>query len=242
MRQCSIRHVLKRVSGLSHTHRSISNTLQVFAESIAPRWIQNRYHRNGFFGSFGSGLERDRHERTLAMVEAWSGAKRWGSALEVGCAEGHFTALLAARCRRVHALDISEVACKRADARCAGASNVGVCQHDFIYDPIEETTYDVVFVMVVLEYVRGARRIVEVANKFVAALRPQGLLVVSDVLASPERDSWIARQMVAAPHERMMPYFQHPRLRLLHQEYHPSVGEAPPPYLKHLIAAFAKTA
>ena len=44
-----------------------------------------------------------------------------GAALEVGCAEGHFTARLAARAARVIALDISSVALERARKRAPAA-------------------------------------------------------------------------------------------------------------------------
>lgn len=58
--------------------------------------------------------------RLAAMDEAL-GRRPLGTVLEVGCAEGHFTATLAKRAGRVIALDISMVALERARKRAPAA-------------------------------------------------------------------------------------------------------------------------
>ncbi|MBI4424577.1 MAG: methyltransferase domain-containing protein [Elusimicrobia bacterium] len=58
----------------------------------------------------GSAYETRRFEAMLALVAD----RRHESALEVGCAEGRFTALLAPRCGRLVAVDLSAAALERA--------------------------------------------------------------------------------------------------------------------------------
>jgi 2-polyprenyl-3-methyl-5-hydroxy-6-metoxy-1,4-benzoquinol methylase len=57
-----------------------------------------------------SAYELTRFSRMAALL----GGRRFRSALEVGCAEGHFTRTLASLCGRVTALDLSESALRRA--------------------------------------------------------------------------------------------------------------------------------
>src|SRR5579862_28225 len=53
-----------------------------------------------------------------------------GSAIELGCSEGIFTAMLAPRVKQLLAIDISDRALARAEARCADVRNVGFARHD----------------------------------------------------------------------------------------------------------------
>src|SRR5438876_4907356 len=76
--------------------------------------------------------ERVKYEQTLSLLPDG----RVGSALEVGCAEGHFTVQLAGRVDSLVAADISLVALERARARCAGCSNLSFLQLDIAKDPL----------------------------------------------------------------------------------------------------------
>lgn len=67
----------------------------------------------------GSEYEQEKYRRTLAYLP-----ERIGSALELGCSIGVFTAMLAPRCERLLALDFSPTALARARQRLAGAENV----------------------------------------------------------------------------------------------------------------------
>ena len=67
-----------------------------------------------------STYEKWKFELTLSLLPA----KRIAQAVELGCAEGHLTAMLAPRVDRLSAIDISPTALTRARARCAGLRNV----------------------------------------------------------------------------------------------------------------------
>src|SRR5262245_35262873 len=56
--------------------------------------------------------------------------ERFGRALEIGCAEGHFTEALAPRVGHLVAVDISSVALARAKVRCRHLSNVEFLELD----------------------------------------------------------------------------------------------------------------
>lgn len=67
----------------------------------------------------GSDRERYRFERSNEMLRA--ALPQPGSLLELGCGEGHQTAVLSSLADRVVGLDISELAIRRARARCPRA-------------------------------------------------------------------------------------------------------------------------
>lgn len=67
----------------------------------------------------GSDYEQEKYRRTLAYLP-----ERIGSALELGCSVGVFTAMLAPRCERLLALDFSPTALERARERVAGFEQV----------------------------------------------------------------------------------------------------------------------
>ena len=67
-----------------------------------------------------SGYERDKYAASLAALPA----RRFRSALEVGCSIGELTRLLAPRCDRLLGLDLSDAALGEAAATCAGLAGV----------------------------------------------------------------------------------------------------------------------
>lgn len=97
------------------------------------------------FGYGSSAYERGR----LAALEAALPA-RLGAVLECGCAEGHFTALLAAKAVRVTSVDISSIALSRAHARAPSARFIAA---DLLtWDPGADGPYDAVVLGDVLYY------------------------------------------------------------------------------------------
>jgi peptidoglycan/xylan/chitin deacetylase (PgdA/CDA1 family)/SAM-dependent methyltransferase len=69
---------------------------------------------------YGNTYEQTKYDQTLEMVPS----QPIRQALEIGCAEGRFTARLAARVSTLVAADISETALGRARARCADLHHV----------------------------------------------------------------------------------------------------------------------
>lgn len=67
-----------------------------------------------------SDYERDKRAATVNAL----GARRFGSALEVGCASGVLTAELATRCERLTAIDVSQTALDLARSRISDLAHV----------------------------------------------------------------------------------------------------------------------
>ena len=117
--------------------------------------------------------EQTKYEQTLELIR--EGERR---VLEVGCAEGHFSAQLAPRVESLLATDISQVAVDRAAARCEGLDNVRFETLDLATDPIPGQ-YDLIVCSEVLYYLGRRKRLEAVADKLSAALAPGGQLVMA---------------------------------------------------------------
>jgi tRNA/tmRNA/rRNA uracil-C5-methylase (TrmA/RlmC/RlmD family) len=70
--------------------------------------------------AYNSDYEVVKRAQTLSLLPE----EPFAEALEVGCAEGHFTVGLAAKVQRLTSIDISSRALKRAGDRCAALQNV----------------------------------------------------------------------------------------------------------------------
>ena len=117
-------------------------------------------------------------QETLALLP-----KQIGSALEVGCAEGIFTQILAERVDRLTAVDISPTAIARAQARCAELSNVEFRRLDIFASGADELqdlagAFDVVICGEVLYYAPDLDVLRLGLERLIAALKPGGSLVV----------------------------------------------------------------
>ncbi|WP_127753256.1 glycosyltransferase [Devosia sp. 1566] len=100
-------------------------------------------------------------------------------ALELACAEGHFTVQLASRVTSLIAADISPTAITRARQRCEGLENVEFRTLDLIIDPLPHSQ-DVIFCSEVLYYLDGVAEIAAVAGKLRDALALGGQLIMAN--------------------------------------------------------------
>jgi peptidoglycan/xylan/chitin deacetylase (PgdA/CDA1 family)/SAM-dependent methyltransferase len=145
--------------------------------------VYDRHHFETVFAEasdpwhYESPFERLKYEQTLSMLTPaiLHGVR---DALELGCAEGRFTTLLASRVPTVLATDISEIALRRAATRCAAHQNVRFARLDLLRDQMPGKA-DLIVCSEVLYYVNGERELASVANKLAAALRPGGYLVAA---------------------------------------------------------------
>jgi 2-polyprenyl-3-methyl-5-hydroxy-6-metoxy-1,4-benzoquinol methylase len=127
-----------------------------------------------------SAYELTRFSRMAALL----GDRRFRSALEVGCAEGHFTKTLASLCGRVTALDLSEAALQRA-RRHVDQPHVNWVQANVrTWRP--EESYDLMVMAEVLYYLPapGKGPAYEKAftlflERLLARLKPAGLLLLA---------------------------------------------------------------
>jgi peptidoglycan/xylan/chitin deacetylase (PgdA/CDA1 family)/SAM-dependent methyltransferase len=120
-----------------------------------------------------SDYERLKFDDTLEMVPDLPA----GSALELACAEGHFTQRLAGKVGSLLATDISATALMRAQARCQGLANVTFQPLDFIRQPMPGR-FDLIVCSEALYY--AGRQLRPVARKIAESLKPGGWLVMAN--------------------------------------------------------------
>lgn len=150
------------------------------------RAIRKRYARpekpsslDAFFAhqadpwGYTNDYEQTKYEQTLELIPESA-----AHVLEVGCAEGHFSAQLAPRVVELLATDISQVAVDRAAERCADHGHARFEALDLSRDPIPGS-YDVIVCSEVLYYLGSRQRLRAVADKLASALVPGGHLVMA---------------------------------------------------------------
>src|SRR5262249_10549827 len=107
---------------------------------------------------YASAYEQTKYEQTLSLLPAG----RIGRALELACAEGHFTVQLASRVDDLVAADISRIALDRALERCGHLGNVHFARLDLTADELPGR-FDLIVCSEVLYDVGGQRELEGVA-------------------------------------------------------------------------------
>jgi SAM-dependent methyltransferase len=124
---------------------------------------------------FGFGTHPEEAEK-FAYTLGVCGDGALGRVLEIGCAVGDFTELLAERSSSVLGIDVSARAVERASARLAAFPNVrcevGTLPHDF-----PEGRFDLVVASDVLYYL-STDELVEALRRIEEAIDPGGSLVI----------------------------------------------------------------
>ncbi|MBR0903921.1 trifunctional glycosyltransferase/class I SAM-dependent methyltransferase/polysaccharide deacetylase [Bradyrhizobium liaoningense] len=123
--------------------------------------------------NYGSLYEQEKYSWQLELLPD----QPVDHALELACAEGHFTRQLAPRVKRLQAADISTKALDRARGRCNGHQNVEFSQLDLSADPLPQDI-DLIVCSEVLYYLDDEAELQSVAKRLVQSLRPGGYLVV----------------------------------------------------------------
>jgi peptidoglycan/xylan/chitin deacetylase (PgdA/CDA1 family)/SAM-dependent methyltransferase len=127
--------------------------------------------------------ETTKYEQSLELLPEGPIA----SALELACAEGHFTARLARHVDRLIATDISPTALGRARSRCTTLPNVEFRVLDFVSDPLPPNL-DLLVCSEALYYVQPDQ-LPGLAEKFAATLKPGGRLLMAHACTiADERD------------------------------------------------------
>jgi 2-polyprenyl-3-methyl-5-hydroxy-6-metoxy-1,4-benzoquinol methylase len=123
-----------------------------------------------------SRYERQKYRTTLAILPP----RRFARGLETGCSIGILTRPLAERCKALVALDVSDIALRRAQLRCEGHSHI-----DFRQAAIPVGWPDGQFDLIVLSevlYFLGAEGIRIAAQRCASALAPGGLVLLVNFL------------------------------------------------------------
>jgi peptidoglycan/xylan/chitin deacetylase (PgdA/CDA1 family) len=141
------------------------------------------YGRSHFEALFAAGAdpwrytspyEETKYEQTLALLPPGEIPR----ALELACAEGHFTVRLAPRVGHLVAADISSIALERTARRCAGLGNVDFRQLDLSRDPLPGR-FSLIVCSEVLYYAGDVERLQEVARRLASALELGGWLLTA---------------------------------------------------------------
>lgn len=116
--------------------------------SIEPAYFEALYREKGDPWEFEtSPYEAGKYRETLAALPV----ERFGSALEVGCANGVLTAQLGSRCDALLAVDVSETAVAAARVRCADQPHVRIEQRRLPADAPDDR-FDLVLLSEVVYY------------------------------------------------------------------------------------------
>ena len=133
---------------------------------------------------YTSEYEQVKYEQTLSLIPQ----KPIRQALELACAEGHFTLQLAARVESLVAADISQIALDHTAQRCSHLKHIRYQQIDLAKDPIPGK-YDLIVCSEVLYYMGGKAELRTVANKMAQALQPDGYLLMAHAHAVIDQPS-----------------------------------------------------
>lgn len=118
--------------------------------------------------------EEQKYNETLELL----GAQRPGTALELACAEGHFTTKLATRVDSLLATDVSANAVARAALRCAEQQNVSFQELDFMNQAIPGA-FDLIVCSEVLYFASSVSKLRKIASRIAEALKPGGVLLMA---------------------------------------------------------------
>lgn len=116
--------------------------------------------------------ERTKYEQTLSLVPQESIER----ALELGCGDGHLTALLSSRVGALLATDMSAVALEHAAERCAGLGNVTVRELDLTGGE-NPGTFELIVCSDLLSHLAGHEELARAARKLADSLEPGGHLL-----------------------------------------------------------------
>ncbi len=123
---------------------------------------------------YTSAYEQTKYEQTLDMIPD----QPIQNAIELGCAEGHFSVQLAPRVKQLLCTDISDTALDRAAKRCSEFDNIKFQRLDITSDPIPGK-FDLMICSEVLYYAGNRKNLRVIAQKMVDALNPQGRLIMA---------------------------------------------------------------
>jgi O-antigen/teichoic acid export membrane protein/SAM-dependent methyltransferase len=146
--------------------------------------------------NYASPREDRRLQVEAQLLDSVRGDSLFVDALEIGCAEGAFTEVLAPKCRSLLAVDLSPVALARARERCASRAHVRFLQWDLRRDPVPGQ-FDLIVATHVLDYIARPAALKAIRAKLVEALRPGGVLLVGNVRQGEVLErAWWARRLV----------------------------------------------
>lgn len=143
---------------------------------------------------YETGEGRERLLKAASLMQSVQQG-RFRNALEIGCAEGAFTEMLAPCCESLVAVDFAPHALERTRQRLRG-SHVTFQQLDLRRDPLPGT-FDLIIVMDVLDCIFRPAILRRVRNRLVDAMEPGGYLLLVDPRQNASfESSWWGRLLI----------------------------------------------
>jgi 2-polyprenyl-3-methyl-5-hydroxy-6-metoxy-1,4-benzoquinol methylase len=159
------------------------------------RWLHNIYAEHVDPWNYTESDEQARFQSAAELLDRARGEAKFREALEVGCAEGHFTSQLMLRCESLLSVDISQVAMGRARERCPD-NIVRFEVLDLRREPLPGN-FDLVVVMDVLELFYRPAVFRRIRPKLASAVKPGGYLLVGNSRQNRSfEDSWWAKFLI----------------------------------------------
>lgn len=187
-------HMLQKTRNSLQVSPNVYNTVHHLRRRYGPgenrAFFENLFEDEPDPWGYTSAYEQTKYEQTLDMLP--DGPIE--SALEIACAEGHFTAQLAPHVQQLVAADISQKALDRTAERCKDSTHINYRQLDLARDQIKEQ-FDLITCSEVLYFMHDYKHLRKVAQKLTKALKPNGYLIMAHgnvVIDEPDRPgfSW----------------------------------------------------
>ncbi|MBD2075732.1 glycosyltransferase [Phormidium sp. FACHB-592] len=193
-----LEHIVYAPEFISRSQNQRKSSIIHPGQALASKTKQaNLYDRSYFESLFAkqadpwkytNAYEQTKYEQTLSLLPQ----KRIKRALELACAEGHFTVQLAPRIDHLIASDISQIAIDRTAERCAELENLEFLCLDLAKDPLPGQ-FGLIVCSEVLYYIGGLKELRAFAQKVVNALEPGGYFLTAHanlVVDEPDRTGY----------------------------------------------------
>jgi SAM-dependent methyltransferase len=215
-------HGLRRIRPLRESVYLASETYSLLTNrGDDPDACERDFSQRDPWNFNSSPSELARFQRMRELVAPPFGALPWSSALEIGCAEGAFTELLAPYCRQLLCVDVSPTALERARSRREWNRDV-IFENWNIRRKSPLGKFDLVVAACVLEYIVFPQEMRRMRNRLAGLLNPGGrLLVVSTRRNEVVEKAWWGRRL-ARGRWINEPFVNHPGLSVIRHETGPT--------------------
>ncbi|MBD2109856.1 trifunctional glycosyltransferase/class I SAM-dependent methyltransferase/polysaccharide deacetylase [Nodosilinea sp. FACHB-13] len=166
--------------------------------SNQPPSVQTEFNNRDYFETlfatqpdpwkYTTNYEQVKYEQTLSLLPKHEIQR----ALELACAEGHFTEQLAPHVQSLIATDISQIAVERTAQRCSEFPHIQFRQLDMAADPLPDSL-QLIVCSEVLYYIGGWENLRNFAKRVVNALEPGGYFLTAHahlVVDEPDRTGY----------------------------------------------------
>jgi SAM-dependent methyltransferase len=197
---------------------------------LSPQPFARQYDQGPDSWGYESTAAAQRLICAAQLLDRVAQGRRFRSAMEIGCAEGTFTELLAERCEELIAVDFVPLALKRARRRRDWGARVKFQQFDLMRDALSGN-FDLIALMDVLDYF-PTRGIKAACEKVLGVLPSGGYLLITGVKQADIYDAaWWSRWIIRGGPRIKRYLAEHPLLKLA----------ADTEMDTHVLAVFEKT-